>query len=60
MVERKAGSQIDNLTSDHKKLGIDPTPVCANKVRHTVGNDLEESYKIASDLIPIRGLSREL
>jgi len=37
MVERKVGSQTDNLTSDHQKSGIDRTPVRVDKVRHTVG-----------------------
>jgi len=36
MVERKVGNQIDNLTPDHKKSGIDPIPVCASGVQHTV------------------------
>jgi hypothetical protein len=37
MVERKVGSQIGSLTPDHKKSGIDPIPVCAEGVQHTVG-----------------------
>jgi hypothetical protein len=37
MVERRAGSQIGSLTPDHKKSGIDPIPMCAGGVRHTVG-----------------------
>jgi hypothetical protein len=37
MVERKVGSQIDSLTLDHLKSGIDPIPVCAGEVRHTLG-----------------------
>jgi len=61
MVKRKVGSQTGSLTPDHKKSGIDPILVCADGVRHTIGKKaLEESYKFASDLIPIRGLSREL
>jgi hypothetical protein len=36
-VKRKAGSQIGNLTPDHKKSRIDPIPVCAGGVRHTIG-----------------------
>ncbi len=59
MVERRAGSQIGNLTPDHKKSGIDPIPVCVDGLQHT-WKDLEDSYKFASDLIPIQGLSREL
>jgi hypothetical protein len=37
MYERTTESQIGSLTLDHKKLGIDPTPVCAGRLRHTVG-----------------------
>jgi hypothetical protein len=37
MAKRKAGSQTDNLTPDHKKSGIDPTFVHADGVRYTVG-----------------------
>jgi len=37
MVERRARSQIGNLTPDHKKPGIDPILVCAGEVRHTIG-----------------------
>jgi hypothetical protein len=37
MVERRVGSQTDNLTLDHKKSGINPIPVRAEGVRHTVG-----------------------
>jgi hypothetical protein len=37
MAKRRAGSQTSNLTPDHEKLGIDPTPMCANGVRHTIG-----------------------
>jgi len=36
MVKERAGSQIGNLTLDHKKSGIDPTPMFANGVQHTV------------------------
>jgi hypothetical protein len=32
MDKRRAGSQIGNLTPDHKKSGIDSTPVCAGGV----------------------------
>jgi hypothetical protein len=37
MTKRKAKSQIGNLTLNHQKSGIDSTPVCAGKMRHTVG-----------------------
>ncbi len=35
--KRKAGSQIDNSTPDHKKSRIDPTLVRAGGVQHTIG-----------------------
>jgi hypothetical protein len=37
MAERKAKSQIASLTSDQKKVGIDPIYLATNNVRHTVG-----------------------
>jgi len=37
IVERRAGNQTSSLTPDHKKLRIDPIPVCVGGVRHTVG-----------------------
>jgi hypothetical protein len=46
MAKRKAGSQIANLTPDHKigsltfdhkKLGIDPTSMRASGVQFTIG-----------------------
>jgi hypothetical protein len=46
MVERRAGSQTGNLTPDHKKSGIDPIPVCAGEVRHTVGKLLRRSTSL--------------
>jgi hypothetical protein len=42
MVERRAKSQIASLTPDHKKSRIDPTPVRAGGVRHTVGKSQGE------------------
>ncbi len=36
MAKRKVGSQIDNLTLDHKKLEIDPIPLRVSSVGHTV------------------------
>jgi hypothetical protein len=41
MVKRRARSQTRSLILDHKKSGIDPTPVCANGVLHTVGKLLK-------------------
>jgi hypothetical protein len=37
MAKRKAGNQIGSLTPNHKKSGIDLTPVRAGGVQHTVG-----------------------
>jgi hypothetical protein len=49
-----------SLTPDHKKVGNWPDPgVCKWNATHR-WKALEESYKFASDLIPIQGLSREL
>jgi hypothetical protein len=36
MMKRKAGNQTGNLTPNHQKLEIDPTPVCAGGVQHIV------------------------
>jgi hypothetical protein len=60
IVERKVGSQTGNLTPDHKKVGNRPDPgVCRWSATH-YWKTLEESYKFASYLIPIRGLTWEL
>jgi hypothetical protein len=37
MAKRKVESQTGNLTPAHKKLGINPTPVCAGGVQDTIG-----------------------
>jgi hypothetical protein len=36
MGKRRVGNQIVSLTPDHKKSGINPIPVCADGVWHTV------------------------
>jgi len=46
MVERRAGSQTDSLTPDHKKFGIDPIPVCVGEVPHTVGKLLRRATSL--------------
>jgi hypothetical protein len=46
MVERKVDNQTGNLTPDHKKSGIDPTPVCADWVRYTVGKLLRRTTSL--------------
>ncbi len=46
MVERRVGSQIGNLILDHKKSGIDPTPVCADEVQHTIGKILRRATSL--------------
>jgi len=37
MAKRKAGSQIGNLTPDHKKSRIDPTSLRVGGMQHAVG-----------------------
>jgi hypothetical protein len=37
MAKRKARNQTSSLIPDHKKSGIDPTSMCADGVRYTVG-----------------------
>ncbi len=34
--KKKGGSQIDNLTPDHKKSGINPTSMRTGDMQHTV------------------------
>ncbi len=46
MVERRAMSQTGSLISDHKKSGIDPTPVCAEGARDTVGKLLRRATRL--------------
>jgi hypothetical protein len=46
VVERKAKNQIGNLTPNHKKSRIDPTPVYANGMRHTVGKLLSRATRL--------------
>jgi hypothetical protein len=38
MAKRRAGSQIANLTPDHKKSRIDPIDLFVESVRHIVEN----------------------
>jgi hypothetical protein len=40
MAKRKAGSQIDNLTLDHKKSGIDLMSLRSGGMQHAVGKPL--------------------
>jgi hypothetical protein len=37
MAKRKVKSQIDSLTPNHEKLGIDPIPLHAGGVQHVIG-----------------------
>jgi hypothetical protein len=46
MVKIRAGSQTGNLTPDHKKYKIDPIPVCADGVQHTVGKLLRRDTSL--------------
>jgi len=41
--KRKAGSQIGNLTLDHKKSGINQTYVRADEMQYTIGKLLMKS-----------------
>jgi hypothetical protein len=58
---RKKGRESNwQFDSRPQKVGNQPDPgVCRGSATHH-WRALEESYKIASDLVPIRGLSREL
>jgi hypothetical protein len=46
MVKRKVGSQIGNLTLNHKKSVIDPISVCEDGVRHTIGKLLRRAISL--------------
>jgi hypothetical protein len=50
MVERKAGSQFDNLIPNHKKSGIDPIPVHAGEVQHTFEKILRRATTLVETL----------
>jgi hypothetical protein len=43
MGKRRVGSRIGSLTPDHKKSGIDPIPMCADGVQHTIGKLLRRA-----------------
>jgi hypothetical protein len=60
MVKRKAGSQIDNLTFNHKKVGNQPDPNVCRWIATHRWKALKESYKFALDFIPIGGLRKKL
>jgi hypothetical protein len=49
MDKRRAGSQIGSLTPDHKKSGIDPTPMCNEGVRHGVGKLLRRATTLVQN-----------
>jgi hypothetical protein len=59
MAKRKARSQTDNLTPNHKMLGIDMTSMRRWRAAHR-WKAFDESYNFALDLIPIGGLSTKL
>jgi hypothetical protein len=59
MAKRKGGSQIGNLTPDHQKSRIDPTPMRAGGVRHTIGK-LSMRATTMLQIVPIGGVSKEL
>jgi hypothetical protein len=60
MAKRKAGSQIDNLTPDHKKIRnrLDLYACRWNAIHRWKA--LNMRYNFASDLIPIEGMSEKL
>jgi hypothetical protein len=60
MAKRKVGSQIGSLNSRPLKVRNRPDPgVCRWSATHR-WKAFKESYKFASDLIPIQALSKEL
>jgi hypothetical protein len=46
MGKRRAGSQIDSLTPNHKKSGINPMPTCARGVWYGVGKLSKRATKL--------------
>jgi len=56
MAKRRAGSQIANLTPDHKKPRIDPIYLASGGRATYRWKALDKSYNFALDLITIRGL----
>ncbi len=46
MAKRRVGSQIGNLTPDHKKSRIDPTPGCAEGVRYPIEKILRKATSL--------------
>jgi hypothetical protein len=59
MAKIKAMSQIGSLTPDHRKSGLNPTPLRAGGLRHTVGK-LSMKATTSVDPIPIEGLHKKL
>ncbi len=60
MAKRKVGNQTGSLTPDHQKSRIDPTSSACKLSATCRWKALDESYKFASNLIPIKGLGKEL
>jgi hypothetical protein len=60
MAKKKAESQTSNLTPDHQKSGNWPDPEACRWIATCRWKDLDESYKFALNIIPIRGLGNEL
>jgi hypothetical protein len=61
MVEKRAGSQIGNLTPNHKKSGIDPILVGASRRWHTVRNPSTRAISLfqTSSQLEVRARSYE-
>jgi hypothetical protein len=44
--KKKVESKTNNLTLDHKKSGIDLTPMCAGEMRHNAGKFLMKAITL--------------
>ncbi len=60
MGKRRAGSQTDSLTPDHKKSGIDLFPTFVAVVRHGVGKLSTRAITFVLNLVPIRAWGEKL
>jgi hypothetical protein len=60
MVKREAGSQIGNLTPDHRKSGIKSIYLRAGGGATCRWKALNEGYNFGLDLVLIEGLHKKL
>ncbi len=58
MAKRKARSQIDNLTPDHYKSGIDLTPMCAGECNTPLESFQGELSKRVTNLLQTSSQSK--